>query len=232
MPRFFVSSTTFPDIVGPDVHHISHVLRLQVGSLIELIDERGQACAAKIVGQNKERIVCQPLQPLTKESELKTKVTLAQALPKGQKMDWLVEKATELGVWQISPVITARTIASSAKLNRWRKLAKEAAQQSGRLFIPKITEPLNFTELIKQAKQYELAIIPWEKESARTLKVVLQNNKPKEILVLIGPEGGFSAQEVNQAESAGFIPITLGPRILRTETVGLALMSQLAYELE
>ena len=151
-------------------------------------------------------------------------------------MDFVVEKCTELGVSQIVPMLTERTVAKEAKLDRWRKLAKEAAEQSGRTVIPAIASLTPFEEILKMKSQFDLALIPWELEKENTLKIVLKtggqaNRKTDRLLVLIGPEGGFSQKEISLAKEAGLISVSLGERILRAETAGMAVLSAIMYEL-
>jgi 16S rRNA (uracil1498-N3)-methyltransferase len=147
-------------------------------------------------------------------------------------MDFIIEKCAELGVWSIIPMVTERTIAASMKLDRWKKLAKEAAEQCTRATIPEITNLQTFEEILKSAKQYHLALIPWELEKKKTLKQALKSLHLPHILVVIGPEGGFSQKEIESAKRAGFTSVSLGPRILRTETAGLAILSMINYEYE
>ena len=231
MPRVFVAPGTFPDIVGPDVHYLRDVLRLKPNDELELLDGTGLVHSAKISTITPERVVCQVLGSRPSASEPATKITLAQALPKSFKMDFIVEKCTELGVARIIPMLTARTIAKGIKLDRWRKLAKEAAEQSGRAIIPEISAALNFSEVLKLKGQFDLALIPWEQEKTNGLKSLLRSNNPSSLLILIGPEGGFTPEEVQSATKVGFHSVSLGKRIMRTETAGLATLANITYEL-
>ena len=147
-------------------------------------------------------------------------------------MDFIVQKCTELGVSEIIPVVSERSVAKGEKSGRWQKIAKEAAEQSGRALIPKISALTDFKSLLKKKNEFDLALIPWELEKTNKLKAILQNSSPKNIIILIGPEGGFSSQEIEQAKAAGFIPVSLGKRILRAETAGLAILSMIMYELD
>lgn len=239
MPRFFVPQDQIPVISGEDVHHIRDVLRMKVGDEIELLDGNGKAYQAKIAEYKKDKVICQILSTKILENPAKVKVTLAQCLPKAEKMKLIIQKSTELGVWSIVPVTSERTIVKSEKKERWQTIAKEAAQQCRLTYVPKITEVKSFNEILSGAKDYSLALIPFELEKSTSLKSLLsplpsnhQSISPSNILILIGPEGGFSQKEVTLAKEAGIISVSLGPRILRTETAGLAMLSMINYEFD
>lgn len=230
MPRVFVPPAQFPDITGSDLHYIKAVLRLKPGDKLELLDGTGKVYEAKISRIGKDRASCEIVSSRQEDSEPKTLVTLAQALPKASKMDFVVEKCVELGVHRLIPMTTERTVAKGAKLDRWRKLAKEAAEQSGRAIIPEVTELSDLDSVLKMRDKFDLALIPWELETKRSLKSLLLPQFLN-VLVLIGPEGGFSIKEVEAARAAGFQAASLGKRILRTETAGLAALANIIYEL-
>lgn len=161
-------------------------------------------------------------------------ITVAQSIPKGQKMDFVVEKLTELGVQSIVPLQSERTIPSDVgpnKLERWRRLAKSAAQQCGRTGIPNVAEPMNFEHLLATFKEYDLVLFPWELAHAPPLRDLLPDMLAGtgRILVVIGPEGGFSHSEAETAQAAGARLISLGRRILRTETAAMVVLSILSY---
>lgn len=229
MHRFFIPKDQIPNITGTDVHHIRDVLRMKVGDRLELLDGTGKIYETKISKIEKNKIACEIISSRTEESKPEVRVTLAQALPKARKMDFIIEKCTELGVNQIIPMLTERTIAKSVKLERSRKIAKEAAEQSGRTVIPEITELIKFEDVLKMRERFDLALIPWELEKEMTLKSSFLH-RPSSILALIGPEGGFSQKEIELAKEAGFVPVSLGPRILRTETAGMVILSIINYE--
>jgi 16S rRNA (uracil1498-N3)-methyltransferase len=147
-------------------------------------------------------------------------------------MDLIIQKTTELGVTKIIPVLAERSVSKADKISRWQKIAREAAEQSGRAIIPEVAETTSLKQLLAQAKNFDLALIPWELEKENNLKKVLLNKTPKSILVAIGPEGGFSQNEIQQAKEAGFVTITLGSRILRTETAGFSLLAALNYHFD
>ncbi len=233
MHRFFVDKDRIPVITGSDVHHIRDVLRLKAGDELKMLDGTGTVYSAKISEIKKERVICDILSSRNEEKTPEVKVTLAQCLPKAKKMDLIVQKCTELGAQRIIPVLSERSIPRSGKLERWKKIAKEAAEQSGRSFIPEISPLTKFEDLLKMKNEFDLALIPWELEKRTTLKKVLTTHHPNHlttILILIGPEGGFSRDEVERARSAGFIAVSLGPRILRTETAAMAMLSMIDYE--
>lgn len=232
MPRLFVPPAAFPNITGADAHYVRNVLRLQAGDRLELLDGTGQVHEAEIVSLTKELVTVKVVRSSPSDREPVVKVTLAQALPKGSKMDFVVEKSVELGVNRIIPVLTERTIGRSAKTERWRKLAKEAAEQAGRAIIPEVSESTNFASVLKLKERFDLALLPWELEKNISLRSALQASKPSSIIVLIGPEGGFSQAEVEQARAMGWQTVTLGKRILRTETAGLAVLANIMYERE
>ncbi|MBU0672256.1 MAG: 16S rRNA (uracil(1498)-N(3))-methyltransferase [Candidatus Margulisbacteria bacterium] len=233
MPRFFVPKAQIPTITGTDVHQIRDVLRLKPGDELELLDGSGKIYFSKITEMKKDKITCEILEHRTSNVERRTQVAIAQCLPKAKKMDLIIQKCTELGAHKIIPTLSERSIAKGEKLERWKKIAKEASEQSGRTTIPEIAPLTNFAEVLKQKKDYDLALIPWELEQEQTLKSVLTTalrTPSTTILILIGPEGGFSQKEIDLAKEAGFTPISLGKRILRTETAGLAIMAMINYQ--
>lgn len=238
MPRLFVPAKQFPDVTGSDVHYLRDVLRLKQNDELELLDGTGLIHSARIETIAQERITCQVVSTRPADSEPRTLVTLAQALPKASKMDLIVEKCAELGVNRIIPTQTSRTIVKGVKLERWRRLAKEAAEQSGRAIIPEISDPMKLAEVFKLKGQFDLTLVPWEREKNNDLKSILRpthptslTTHPTSLLVLIGPEGGFTKEEVAVAQQAGFISVSLGKRIMRTETAGLATIANIIYEL-
>ncbi len=164
----------------------------------------------------------------------KLSIVLAQGLPKGQKMEYVVEKATELGVARIVPFASARSAgdtARSGKVERWRRIAKTAAEQCGRYDVPEIEDPIDFATLLKRIALEPLALFPWELAAARPLRETLPSlvAQHERALVAIGPEGGFSSAEAEAARAAGAHTISLGSRILRTETAGLVACTALLY---
>jgi 16S rRNA (uracil1498-N3)-methyltransferase len=228
--RFFVSKEQIPIVTGSDAHHIKNVLRMKAGEEIELLDGTGKVYSSKISKVEKDKIICKVVSTRFEEPKSPLKVTLAQCVPKAKKMDLIIQKCTELGADKFIPALSERAIARKEKMNHWRAIAKEAAEQSGRTSIPEILPLSKFEEVLNLRDQYESALIPWELERETSLKHILTTYPPKNLLILIGPEGGFSRKEIELAKSSGFIPVSLGPRILRTETVGIAMLSMINYE--
>ncbi|WP_408954870.1 16S rRNA (uracil(1498)-N(3))-methyltransferase [Natroniella sp. ANB-PHB2] len=240
MHHFFVKPTAIIDgevtITGQDVRHITRSLRLDSGDKISVADGEGKKYIIELVELTEKSVKGKVHQDFVAKVEPDTKVTLVQGLPKSKKMDLIAQKTTELGVEEIIPVETERSIVklkpSKAKRRqkRWQKIAKEAAKQSGRAKIPEVKELVGFEEIISLAKEYDLALIPWEEEEGSLKEVIAGNNKMERVMIVIGPEGGFSKQEVERAKEAGIKPVSLGSRILRTETAGLATLSMLLYQ--
>ncbi|MDE2481208.1 MAG: 16S rRNA (uracil(1498)-N(3))-methyltransferase [bacterium] len=227
--RFFVENAhalgDLVPIVGSDAHKIVHVLRLRDGDSIELVDSSAHAFDAKLeiagerVGARLERV----REAAPRDGVV---VDVAQGVPKGQKMDFVVEKLTELGVAEILPLVSERTVVrdvGDAKLERWRRLARGAAQQSGRSDIPAVAEPIAFDELLARMGSYDLVLLPWEVAEPENLRERLARllAEASRVLVVIGPEGGFSHAEAERAQAAGAQLVSLGSRILRSETAGL-----------
>jgi len=243
IPRVFVSMENIDDktakIVGSDVNYLKNVLRLKVGDEIRVLDSRSKEYSAKISSINADCVISELIGERHPKSEPKVKVTIAHGIPKNPKMDFVVQKATELGVQRIIPIIAERTVVKikpdkkDNKIIRWQKIAKEAAQQSGRLIIPVVEEFMEFKDLFLLKNEFDMCIMLWEMEKENTIKKILQEAKDlKRVLVLIGPEGGFSHEEAETAKCEGFITATLGTRIVRTETASIAVLSMFNYEFE
>lgn len=240
MPRFFVSPDQIKDnliqITGPDVNHITRVLRLGPGDGLTVLDGRGGVYQAVIESLGKNQVLCSVAKELPAPGAPPLRITLVQGIPKGDKMDLIVQKGTELGVSRVIPLICLRSVVklgkekTSKRRERWQRIALEAAKQCRRPDIPDITEPAEWEQVLAGLNPQALALIPWEEESAETMKNVLQGNPPGEVHVFIGPEGGFTPAEVETARARGVRPVTLGPRILRTETAGLAVLSMILYQ--
>lgn len=243
MPRFFINSKDIFDdninIKGDDYNHIKKVLRLKCGEIVTLSDGVGNEYEAKIEEFGDGFVHSKIIKSYKNSTEPPIKITLYQGLPKADKMDFIIQKSVELGITRIVPVLTERTIVklgnekdASKKCERWNRISQEAAKQSNRGIIPEIEIPITFKEAVKQAKDYALSLIPYEKEANNSLKQILRSvSDIKEASVFVGPEGGFTEQEIEEAVSFGINSITLGPRILRTETAGIAVLSILMYEL-
>lgn len=246
MHRFFVSrdeiSSDGIKLYGENAEHIFKVLRLRRGDKIIVCDGEENEYVCTIEYGDKKAVSCSIIEKRKSSSEPDVKVHIFQGIPKAAKMDIIIQKCTELGMEGLTPVDTERVVVNrnmdpgtggfSNKLSRWQKIAEEASKQSGRGCIPKIQNPADFNEMMKFIKDYDLCVIPYEKEGSVGLKRILRGkNNIKSIAVVIGPEGGFSESEINYAVSKGAVPVTLGPRILRTETAGLACLSIIMYEL-
>ena len=228
-------------IVGDDVKHIRNVLRHKIGDELEICDESGLRYLAKIKEFLESEILLDVLEQTEKNTEMPVKIDLYQGLPKSDKMDLIVQKTTELGISSIIPVITDRVIVKlekgneNKKIERWNKIAAEAAKQSGRQLIPTVENVVNLEKIVENLAKYDIVIVPFECEKDSTLKNILKNvkNKVENIAVVIGPEGGFSENDIQILEKATNVrKVSLGKRILRTETAGLATVSMLLYEYE
>lgn len=242
-PRVFVAFENIKGniarIEGSDVNYLKNVMRLTCGDEIIVMDSKSKEYTSKISKIDKDSITAELISERHPKSEPKVKITVAQGLPKNKKMDLIVQKVTELGATRIIPICAERSIVriadekGSHKVKRWQRIAKEAAEQSGRLIIPLVDEIKTMKELLIMCDDFDLCVILWEMEKERTIKSVLKANpEAHEILVLIGPEGGFSHDEVESARKGGFVTATVGNRILRTETAAIAVLSMIEYEFE
>lgn len=164
--------------------------------------------------------------------ENRREITLAQVIPKGHKLDFVVEKATELGIVRLIPVRSSRSVAdaSAHKLERWSRLARAAAQQSGRTRVPQIESPIDFLALVARIRKFDVTLLAWELATASLREALRALDGARTVLLIVGPEGGFSHDEASAAIAAGACAVSLGPRILRTETAPLVLISVLLYE--
>lgn len=247
MFQFFVDKSQIHEseglayITGPDVNHISHVLRMKPGEQFYVTDGERQGkylCALKSVSA--EQVVCDIVQNITDTTELPCEIVLYQGLPKADKMELIIQKAVELGASRIVPVETKRSVVKldakkvQAKISRWQGIAEAAAKQSKRDVIPVIGELMSLKEALKEAADFEVSMMPYENaEGMAYTRSLLESICPgQRVAIFIGPEGGFDDSEVEAALSMGTKPVTLGRRILRTETAGLAILSMLVYVLE
>ncbi len=249
MSKFFIDDSNIQEskirIVGEDVSHIKRVLRSNVGDSLILCDGKSTDYNCIIEKIDTDVIEAKILNSYNSESEPVIDVTLFQGIPKSDKMDLIIQKSVELGVKSIVPVITERTVVkienqkdADKKVTRWQKIAYEAAKQSNRGTVPKIEQPISFKEALEVMKDFQLKIIPYEKEERISLKSIINDNiiditsnNINKISVIIGPEGGFTEEEIDAATANGVFRVTLGPRILRTETAGINVLSILMYEL-
>ena len=245
MYQFFVDSSQLNGneivILGSDVNHIKNVLRMKVGEEVAVsngVDGKEYRCEIASLQEDMVRLTLR----FVKEDglELPSKVYLFQGLPKGDKMELIIQKMVELGVYEIIPVATKRCVVklddkkASSKITRWQGIAEAAAKQSKRRIVPSVHGVLSFGEALQYAKDMDLKLIPYElaEGMAETKKLIEGVQPGQSVAVFIGPEGGFEESEVDKAKEQGVLPITLGKRILRTETAGLTVMAWLMYQLE
>lgn len=228
-------------ILGSDVNHIKNVLRMKIGEELAVSNGRdGKEYRCGIVSLEEACIQCE-LRFIKEDGvELPSQVYLFQGLPKADKMELIIQKAVELGVYQVIPVSTKRCVVklddkkAKSKLIRWQGIAEAAAKQSKRSMIPQVIDVMSFKNAVKLAADMEVRLIPYElaKGMSKT-REILDNIKPgQRIAIFIGPEGGFEEEEIAEALANGIEPITLGKRILRTETAGFTVLSWLMYHLE
>lgn len=243
MPKFFVTQDKITEnqiiIDTEDVAHISRVLRLGIGDHVTVCDSQGTDYEAEIAEMEQKQIVCSITEKRASESEPNIKVTLFQGLPKASKMEYIIQKTTELGISEIVPVKLSRCVVKvdnqkdeRKKLDRWQKISEAAAKQSGRGIVPQISEIMTLDEVIERSKEFDLFFVPYECEEQKTLKeVLLSRSDIKTVGFIIGPEGGFDPAETEKLRESGIDTVTLGKRILRTETAGEAVLAMTMYEI-
>lgn len=235
MHRFYADEGGVVDglvrLNAEDAHHAQRVLRMGVGDEAHIFCQ-GRRYAAAIASME-DGVSLRILQELP-STEAALRITLYQGLPKADKMELIVQKAVELGACRVVPVAMSRCVVQLSgkdggkKQERWQKIAREACKQSGRCTMMPVDTPISFKELLRRLPQHAAAIVPWEDAQGYSLPQFHQEHPTaKDVAIVIGPEGGMSAEEVAQMRSAACQPITLGPRILRTETAGLATISAL-----
>lgn len=251
MPKFFVNEEQINNqeikIQGTDVNHIKNVLREKVGSELIICNEKtGQDYLCEIKEIKEENIICNIKEKLLNNVESNIKVTIMQGLPKADKMELIIQKSVELGVNNIIPIEMKRCVVKLKdkdkikKIERWQKISVVAAKQSGRNIIPEINQVENLKNICETFENYDIVLLAYENEKENTIKNELKQLKEKnqnknedvKIAILIGPEGGIAEEEVEIARKKGAKIITLGKRILRTETVALNVLSIIMYELE
>ncbi|HHV07742.1 MAG TPA: 16S rRNA (uracil(1498)-N(3))-methyltransferase [Firmicutes bacterium] len=244
MHRFFARPDQFQNgkvfIDSVEARHIKKVLRLKAGTIIRVFDGLGHEYEVQLAPSEGGTMWGQVMAPVDTIREPKLKVTLAQGLGKGDKNDLVVQKATEIGVQAIIPVACKRSIVKlstkTTKEERLRRVAKEAAKQCGRAVVPSVEPACSFNDLLRYFPKYDAVLFLWEKERVQDLKHTLQKirqqSSPTRLLVLVGPEGGFTDTEASQATERGAQAVSLGPRILRTETAGLVALSAILYEFD
>lgn len=248
MPKFFVSHEQIAKrnivIVGNDVNHIKNVLRTKIEDEIIICDKQdSQDYLCKICNINDKEIQCEIIKKLETNSESNIQITVFQGIPKSDKMEYIIQKSVELGAYSIIPVQMARCIVKLnekdqiKKINRWQKISEVASKQCGRNIIPEIKNSINIKNICNLCQEYDIVLVAYENEEQQKLKYQIEKLKQlkKEklkIAIVIGPEGGITQEEIQMLENSGAYIITLGRRILRTETVALNMISILMYELE
>lgn len=244
MHHFFVSPDRVNEhdiiINGPDVNHIKNVLRMKAGEEILISNGQGQDYLCVISSIDEENVTASITDKSYSGTELKTRLWLFQALPKSDKMELIIQKAVELGAYAIVPVKTSRCVVkldekkSQNKLKRWNAIAQSAAKQSRRSIIPEVMMPMDFIDALSYAKTFDMNIIPYEnyKDMEQTVKTLGNIEEMNDIGIFIGPEGGFAEDEIEKAMALEVHPISLGRRILRTETAGMSILSVLMFRLE
>lgn len=240
MTRFYVPQPQIAEgmlrVEGGEVRHIRRVLRLKAGDEISVFDGMGKEYEGTIVELESSSVMIMVHTISSPKRESHLEITLAQSLLKGEKMDYLIQKATELGIKEVVPFLSSRSIPLLEKserlkrFHRWERIAIEASKQCGRGTLPRIEPLRDYSEMLDSVAHDALRLILWEKEGAG-LKEVLEGSKEKKrVFFIVGPEGGLSHEEVAHARRKGFIPIILGKRILRSETASLCLLSIFQYE--
>lgn len=248
MPKFFI---TREDVQGSfivmrnDVHHIVNVLRKEEGDTITVCDGQGRdyECRIMQIAPGEESLVCQILSEKRSDTEPEVEITVYQSLPKGDKMETVIQKGIEVGISGVVPYYSERSLIhldekkAHQKVMRWQMIAEAAAKQSGRGLIPEVAEVHTFKQVLKEVADYDLAIVFYENAAMTSLKSLLnkvekEKGIPQKVAIWIGPEGGFSANEVKALETAGCYVCGLGARILRTETAGIAASVMILYHFD
>lgn len=244
MQRFFVTPDQVGEdkirIQGSDVNHMKNVLRMRPGEEVMVSDGNNRQYRCRVEDYPDGEAVLAILEAGLVDTELPSRIYLFQGLPKQEKMELIVQKAVELGVCQVIPVQTRRCVVkldakkAAKKVQRWQQIAESAAKQAGRGYIPAVSEVMTFQEALAFSEALDIRLIPYElADGMEGTRKILDGIRPgQSVGIFIGPEGGFEKEEVSRAVEAGAMPITLGKRILRTETAGIAVLSILMYRLE
>lgn len=245
MYRFYVSADQLAEkevfISGGDVNHIKNVLRLEVGDWIVACDGNGTDYVSRIQSICSDEVVASIEKVQPTGTELPVRITLFQGMPKKDKLELIIQKAVELGACEIVPVMTKRTVVKlseekkiNKRLERWQSIAYAAAKQCDRGIIPTVHKPVSYEEALAMADQLDYNVIPYELQTGmeEARKIVDQACKQRSLGIYIGPEGGFEPEEVERAMTRNIHPMTLGKRILRTETAGMALLSILMFQMQ
>jgi len=247
MQRYFLKNSQFNNdlalITGDDAHHMSRVMRMTIGDQVIVCNE-DKNCYYATIKQIKDQEIEVTLDSMIEaQTELPIEVTIAQGLPKGDKFEWVIQKATECGASEFIPLEMERSVVkldakkAGKKIERWNKIAKEAAEQSHRQMVPNVTSVQTLKQLLANASQYDICLFAYEETAKQgqlaQLKQTLSTiENHKKLLVIVGPEGGISEKEEAILLESGFKPCALGPRILRTETAPIYILSAISYALE
>ena len=244
MHHFFVTPQQISGdtirIEGGDVNHMKNVLRMKLHEKVEISDGYSKKYLCEVEAYEEKAALLNILEEMETDTELASKLYLFQGLPKSDKMELIVQKAVELGVYQVIPVAMKRSVVrlddkkAAKKVERWNSIAESAAKQAGRSRIPEVAMPLSYKEALKMAEELDITLLPYELAGGMeaTREVIRQIKSGQSVGIFIGPEGGFAEEEIALAKENGITPITLGKRILRTETAGMTTTAILLYELD
>lgn len=244
MQHFFVTPSQVKGekiyVEGIDVNHMKNVLRMRCGEELMVSDGNNLKYRCSVEGYEEEQAVLRILEEMDVDTELSSRIYLFQGLPKQDKMELIVQKAVELGVYRVIPVSTRRAVVrldqkkAGKKAERWQQIARSAAKQAKRGYVPEVAFPMSYREALEAARELDVILIPYElaKDMKETKEIIERIRPGKSVGIFIGPEGGFEKEEVELALEYGAMPVTLGRRILRTETAGMAMLSVLMFHLE
>ncbi|MCM3725181.1 16S rRNA (uracil(1498)-N(3))-methyltransferase [Neobacillus cucumis] len=246
MQRYFVQQKANNDhfiIDEEDRHHIVKVMRMEINDRIICVDPEGKQAVCSLSEITNSSVVADVVQWIDESPELPISITIASGLPKGDKLEWIIQKGTELGAQQFLPFSAARSVVkwdekkAAKKIDRWQKIAKEAAEQSHRTILPSIINPMSFKDLLKKSNDFDYKLAAYEEESRQGETSVLSSTLKKmkngeSLLIVFGPEGGLAEEEVQHLKDCGFGLCGLGPRILRTETAPLYSLAAISYHFE
>lgn len=239
MRRFFSDSVTNDNglvtLTGDEARHVAVVLRMRPGDELLLIDGKGTEYLSRIESVSDNEAVLNVVESRSSSAEPAVNVSLFQCLPKQGKMELIIQKCVELGIHEIVPTVSRRCVVKidgkDGKLVRWNKVAQEASKQCGRAFIPEVKPPVKLSSV--DLTHFDAVLLAYENEDVTTLKASLNRSKDaRSIAVFIGPEGGFESSEAEELIKKGAVSVSLGKRILRTETAGIAALAQIMYEFE
>lgn len=246
MQRYFVNQAAIESrfhISGEDRHHIVRVMRMQEGDKIICVDPQNKSAVCSIAEITDEQVAAEVVQWEDRSSELPVDITIVSGLPKGDKLEWIIQKGTELGAYRFIPFTSARSVVkwdqkkAAKKVERWQKIAKEAAEQSHRTRLPEVKNPQDIKSLLKASEDFDYKLIAFEEEAKQGESSVLfhtlsKMKKGESLIIFFGPEGGLAEHEVALLRESGFQSCGLGPRILRTETAPLYVLSAVSYHFE